>query len=94
MSRKEPVRFDSFRFRTFWNHRFGSLRFEKIIVPVRCGSACVFRTRSDSVRFGSVRFRVRFPIPSCYVALEFAGDALHPGDGRLPEGGPYAARPT
>ena len=40
--RKEPV-------------RFGSVRFGKCHFPVRRGSACVFRTRRGSVRFGSVR---------------------------------------
>ena len=43
-NRKETVRFDSFRFRTF----------RKLIGSVRCGSACAFRTRRGSVRFGSV----------------------------------------
>ena len=42
----------------------GSVRFGKFTYPVRCGSACVFRTRRGSVQFGSVRFRVRFrPVP-------------------------------
>ena len=41
-------------------NRFGSLRFGKLVFPVRRGSACVFPTRRGSVRFGSVRFCVRF----------------------------------
>ena len=46
-------------------HRFGSVRFGKLIVPVRRGSACVFRTRRGSVRFGSVRFgSVPRPVPA------------------------------
>ena len=57
-SRKEPVRFDSFRFRTFRKFidsvRFGSVRVGKLLFLVRCGSACVFRIRRGSVRFGSV----------------------------------------
>ena len=55
--RKEPVRFDSFRFGTFRN-LIGSVRFGegKICVLVRCDSACVFRTRRGSVRSVSVRF--------------------------------------
>ena len=40
--------------------RFSSVRFGKFIFPVRRGSACAFRMRRGSVRFGSVRFRVRF----------------------------------
>ena len=40
-------------------HRFGSVRFGQIFFPVRRGSDCVFRTRRGSVRFGSVRLRVR-----------------------------------
>ena len=40
------------------SHRFDSVRTN--IFPVRRGSACVFRRRFGSVRFGSVRFRVRF----------------------------------
>ena len=45
-------------------HRFRSVRFGQLFVPVRRGSACVFRRRRGSVRFGSVRFRVRFrPVP-------------------------------
>ena len=61
--RKEPVRFDSFRFRTF----------RKLIGLVRFGSKMCL-SRFDAVwppfvgrlvaRFGSVRFRVRFrPVP-------------------------------
>ena len=65
--RKERVRFDSFRFCNFRKvmlHCFGSVLFGQIVFPVRRGSACVFRTRRGSVRFGSVRFRVRFwPVP-------------------------------
>ena len=34
-------------------NRFGSVRFGKQCFPVRCGSACVFRTRRGSVRFDS-----------------------------------------
>ena len=44
--------------------RFGPVRFGKLFVPVRRGSACVFRTRRGSVRFGSIRFRLRFPAGS------------------------------
>ena len=53
-------RFGSIRFGSglFENSsvRFGSIRFgsEKIIFPIWRGSACVFRTRRGSVRFGSV----------------------------------------
>ena len=71
--RKEPVRFDSFRFRTcqqfICSVRFGS---ENI---VQSDSACVFGrvvARSGSVRLGSAGC-VRFLIPSClfvvYVCL-------------------------
>ena len=35
-------------------HRFGSVCFGYLCFPVRRGSACVFRTRLGSVRFGSV----------------------------------------
>ena len=78
--RKELVRFDSFRFRTFEQHiglvRFGLVR--KNIFQVRCASACVFRTRRGSVRFGSVRFHVRFrPVP------EFNGSVRPVGLGFL-----------
>ena len=56
-------------------NRFGSVRFGQLFVPVRCGSACVFRTWHGSVRFGSVRFRVRFrvrfpPIPEFNVLFD------------------------
>ena len=45
-------------------HVIGSVRFGQLIFPVRCGSACVLWTRGGSVRFCSVRFRVRFrPVP-------------------------------
>ena len=40
-SRKEPVRVDSFRFRTFRTF-IGSVRFGKVDCPFRYGSACVF----------------------------------------------------
>ena len=68
--REEPVRFDScrFRFSVFFlksSVRFGSVRFgsvRQLILPIRCGSVCVFRTRRGSVRFGSVRFRLRFGV--------------------------------
>ena len=61
------------------HHRFGSVRF--VFFPVRRGSACVFRTRRGSARFGLVRFRVRFRrvpelngsvrflIPSCIIHI-------------------------
>ena len=58
-SRKEPVRFDSFRLRTFQETigsvRFGSVRLGNLFVPARPGSACGFRTRRGlgPVRFGS-----------------------------------------
>ena len=58
--REEPVRFDSFRFRTL-PKIIGSVRFGNVIFPVRRGSACVFRTRGGSIRFGSIRFR---PVPA------------------------------
>ena len=46
----------------FGSVRFGSVRFGQNILPIRCDSACVFRTRRGTV--GSVRFRVRFrPLP-------------------------------
>ena len=53
--RKEPVRFDSIRFRTF-RKSIGSVRFGHLNFPVRRGSACVFQTPSwlGLVRFGSV----------------------------------------
>ena len=73
-SRKEPARFDSFRFRNFRKvivaFRFGSVW--QLFIPVRCSSACVFRTRNGSVRFGSVRFRVRFgPLPKSTSSVRF-----------------------
>ena len=53
-------------------HRFGSVGFGNLFVPVRCGSACVFRSRRVSVRFGSVRFRVRFrPVPEFIGSVRF-----------------------
>ena len=58
--RKEPVRFDRLRFRSFRKFicsvRFGSVWFGKPNLPVRIGWACVFRTRRSSVWSGSVRF--------------------------------------
>ena len=74
--RKEMVRFDTFRFRTFrkliGSVRFGSVRFGNSIVPVRRGSACVVRTRRGSVRFASIRFRVRFrPFPELNGSVWF-----------------------
>ena len=70
--RKEPVRFDSFRFRTFRQFiglvRFGSDK----EISVRRGSACVFRTCRGSVRFSAVRFRVRFrPVPELNGSVRF-----------------------
>ena len=60
--RKESLRFDSFRFRTF--RKIYSLRFGNLFPPIRRGSACVFRTRRGSIRFSSTRFRVGFrPVP-------------------------------
>ena len=61
--RKEPVRFDFVSVPDFSSkiHRFVSVRFGKLIFPVRRGSACAFRTRRGSDR---TRFRVRFrPVP-------------------------------
>ena len=65
---QEGNRFGSIRFSSVIKQktlaRFGSVRFGTNIFPVRRGSACVFRMRRGSVRFGSVRFRVRFrPVP-------------------------------
>ena len=52
--------------------RFGSVRFEQINFPVRRGSACVFRMHRGSVRFGSVRFCVRFrPVPEFSRSVRF-----------------------
>ena len=52
--------------------RFGSVRFGKLVFPVRRGSACVFRTRRGSVWFDSVRFRVRFrPVPEFNGSVRF-----------------------
>ena len=48
--------------------RFASLRFGKLVVPVRRGSACVLRTRRGSVRFGSVR-PVRFGFLNIYLYI-------------------------
>ena len=52
--RKEPFRFDSFRFRTFLK-LIGSVRFGMFCSPVRRSSACVFADMSwlGPVRFGS-----------------------------------------
>ena len=71
--RKKTLRFDSFRFRTFSKiHRFGSFRFGNVFFPVRRGSACAFLTRRGSVRFGSVRLRVRFrPVPELHGSIRF-----------------------
>ena len=53
-------------------NRFGSFRFGNVFCPVRRGLACVFRTRHGSVRFGSVRFRVRFrPVPESNGSVRF-----------------------
>ena len=52
--------------------RFSSVRFGKFIFPVRRGSACVVRTRRGSIRFVSVRFRVRFrPVPEFNGLIRF-----------------------
>ena len=52
-------------------HRFGSVRLGQVIFPVRHGSACAFRTRRGSVRFGSIR-RVRFrPVPKLSGSVRF-----------------------
>ena len=59
--RKETVRFVSVPdFSTI--NRFGSVRFGNVCFPVRRGSACVFRIRRGSVRFGSASGSGRFPI--------------------------------
>ena len=80
--RKEPVRFDSFQFRTFRKkNRLGSdglfPRFD-VVRPASCGRVVArsgsvrFLSASSSGRFQSetVRFglagSVRFPIPSCH----------------------------
>ena len=69
--RKEPVRFDSFWFRTFRKF-IGSVQFGQLFAPVRRGSVCLFRTRRGSVRFGLVRFRVRFrPVPKLKASVRF-----------------------
>ena len=50
---------------SFWKF-IGSVRFGSMnsFFRVQRSSACAFRTRRGSVRFGSVRFRVRFrPVP-------------------------------
>ena len=53
-------------------HWFGSIRFGQLSFPLRRGSACVFRTRRGSVRFGSVRFRLQFrPVPELIVSVRF-----------------------
>ena len=50
----------------------GSVRFGSDNFPVRRGSACAFRTRCGSVRFGSVRFRFRFrPVPELRDSVRF-----------------------
>ena len=50
--------------------RLGSVR--KFNFPVRRGSTCAFRLRRGSVRFGSVRFRVRFrPVPVWRGSVRF-----------------------
>ena len=70
--RKEPFRFDSFRFRTSESSsvRFGSVR--KIEFPGSKRFGCAFRTRRGSVRFGSVRFRVPFrPVPKLNGSVRF-----------------------
>ena len=66
------VRFDSFQFCTV-RQLIGSAWFASVInFPVRHDTACVFRTHSGSVRFGSVRFRVRFrPVPELYDSVRF-----------------------
>ena len=73
LNRREPIRFGLFRFQTFSKNRlFGSVRFGKSFFPVRCDSACVFRTRRGSVRFGSVGFHVRFwPVPELSGSVRF-----------------------
>ena len=94
--RKEPVRFDSVRLRT--SRQFiGSVRFGQICFPVRRGSACAFRTCRDSVRFGSVRFRVRFwPVPKLTdsAPLGSAGSVrfLTPSCSWVSQAGSQAAR--
>ena len=72
-NRKDTVWFDSFRFQTF-RKLIGSVRFgsEMYFSGVRRGSACVFRTRRGLVRFGSVRFRVRFrAVPELNDSVRF-----------------------
>ena len=62
-------RFDLFRFRTVRN-MIGSVR--NVNFPGRRGSACAFRTRRGSVRFGSVCFHVRFrPVPKFNGSVRF-----------------------
>ena len=70
---KEPLRFGSVWFRTFRKliNRFGSVRFGKIVVLVRRGSACTFRTRSGSVRFSSVQFRSGYGRSGIIVSVRF-----------------------
>ena len=54
------------------NHRFGSVRFGQLFVPVRRGLACIFRTGRGSVWFSSVCFRVRFwPVPEFDGSVRF-----------------------
>ena len=52
--------------------RFGSVRLGNLISSVWRGSACVFRTGRGSVRFGSVRFRIRLrPVPEIHGSVRF-----------------------
>ena len=56
--------------------RFGSVQTFRIRFgldfSIRRDSACVFRTRRGSVRFGSVRFRARFrPVPELHGSARF-----------------------
>ena len=77
--RKEPVRFDSFRFRTF----IGSVR--TIIFPDTVRPA-FFRTYRGSVRFGSVRFRARFwPVPKLNGSFRFEVRPVRFGFSFLPD---------
>ena len=52
-------------------YQFGSVRFGHLHFPVRRGSACAFRPRRGSVRFGSVRFRVLFRLRSVSIISIF-----------------------
>ena len=61
-------------------NQFGSVRFGNVFFTVRRISACVFRTRGCSVRFGSVRFRVQFrPVLELHGSVRFGrfGSASH-----------------